>query len=143
MKKAIVIIVMLIIAFPFVPKLLPKPMTIERVESSFKATGLQIDSQSKGGAALEAAESWYYTIGTASVEVYRYENHAKLVKNQEYQKDDAGSIMVEAWNLSESLGAAKNPNPRADTAKKKMFMIVVKCDDNNLRGKIISAFRSS
>lgn len=140
MKKIITIVILVAVLFPVIPMILPKPITIERIKAAFENAGLTVSDFSQGGRALEAAESWYLSIGEARVEIYRYEEYAKLVKNIEYQKDDPGSVIVEAWNLSESLGAAKNPNPPVSAVKKGKFMMVVKSFNKELRKQIVVAF---
>lgn len=141
MKTVVIIVVILILLLPVLIKLKPKPITTARIEAIFKSHGLAEDGVQEGGAALEAVQSWRIPAYEGSIAIYRYENHAKLVKNLEYQKDDPGSRMVAAWNLSESLGAAPPPPP-TDTAKKRMYMLVVTSRDAAFRAKVKEAFRA-
>ena len=62
--------------------------------------------------------------GEFRVEVYRYDNGAKLTTNHEYLKPDAGTVIVEATNLANELGAAR-PTQHAAVGKRGKWLVHV------------------
>lgn len=143
MKKAILVAVVLLVALPFLPRLMPKPLTMERVERAYSVEGARAsDARKVEPPGLEAVEQLSMTVSGAQVDVYRYDNEGKLAKQMEYQKPDAGSVIVEAWNLSESLGAAKPKSKPVSVARRGMFMMTATSEDAALRERIIKIFKS-
>ena len=56
-------------------------------------------------------------------------------------KKDAGTAIVETWNLSESLGAAPNRNIPTYHGRRGKVMIVVTTPDEGLGRRVVDAFK--
>lgn len=117
MKPAIILIVVLVLAFPFLIKLIPEGLSVEGIAADISAAGYNVSEPTPvEPAQREAAEQWVLKAGAGEayrVEVYRYDNGAKLTTNYEYLKPDAGTVIVEATNMANELGAAR---PKTQTA---------------------------
>jgi len=142
MKKALVIVGVLLLALPIIPKLIPETMTLDKVVAALTAAGYtltdvkDVDSPRLGAIAMKEL-----TVNGANVELYEFDDEGEIAKQLEYQKPDAGSAIVETWNLSESLGAAKPQSKPVTAARNGMMMIVVMSEDKALRERVASVFR--
>lgn len=141
MKKALIIVGVLLVAIPIVPKLIPEAMTLDKVESALTAAGYTLtDVRNVDVPRLGAIAMKEMTVNGASVELYEFDDEGEIAKQLEYQKPDAGSAIVETWNLSESLGAAKPKSKPVKAARNGMFMLVVMSEDKALRERVASVF---
>jgi hypothetical protein len=141
MKKVLFVIIAVLIIIPILPRIIPKALTIERVQEGFKAGGFYVENvQGVSPARLEAEKQWTMTVAGALVDVYFYTNVGVIAKQAEYQKKDVGTAIVETWNLSESLGAAPDPNVPSFSARNGMFLIVATTPDKGLGARIATAF---
>ena len=143
MQKAVIAIVILIVVLPIALKLIPQPMTFDRIESGFTKAGLPVTNSAPVTPPLASAEEQHtMTIEDAQVDLYRYSDEGTIVQQQEYQKTDTGTVIVQSWNLSESLGAAKPKNKPVSVDRRGMFLLVVTSENGPLRTRILEAFRS-
>jgi hypothetical protein len=140
MKKIAIAAVVLLILLPVLPKLIPNPLTMESVESSLKAKGFSIADAQKVSPQNGAIDEMTMTIDGAMVELYQFDDEGRIAVQMENNKTDAGTAIVETWNLSEQLGAAKSKNKPCRPARNGMFMIVVTSDDKSVNARIASAF---
>ena len=128
MKAAIVVIIVLVLAFPFLVKLIPEALTVENISSDISGAGYEVSEPVPvEPAQREAAEEWILNAGDAGeyrVEVYRYDNGAKLTTNYEYLKPDAGTAIVEATNIANELGAAR-PSTHSAVGKRGKWVVHV------------------
>ena len=118
MKKVLIAIVVLVLAIPILPLIIPKPVTFERIQAALAGQGLAVTDVNEvtlpqNQAVAEVAMS----LNGAPVHIYLYDHEGKIAKQLEFQKPDAGSQIVATWNLSESLGAAKPKNKPLSVAK--------------------------
>jgi len=148
MKKAIIIIVVILFSAPFLSPMiapyLPKPMTLERVTAAFDGAGYTVEGLTKrNGSYREGVEQWDFYINQYTVELHRYDHEGKIARNVANLQDDAGSVMVEAWNLSEQLGAAQPKSRPMLAARKRMWMILVTGPDKAYCQQLIRVFKSS
>lgn len=145
-KKVLIGVVALVILIPLLPKLaqlMPEPVTLDAIEPAFTRAGLAVSDVAKTNApGLDAVEGISMVVNGADVVVYRFENEGKIATQLEYQKPDAGSAIVETWNLSESLGAAKPKNKPCSAARNGMFMITATGEDKTLNAKIVQLFKA-
>ncbi len=142
MKKAVIIIIVLLLLLPILPLLIPKALTIERIQTDLEAKGFSVGNVEEiGSPGLDAAKQWYMTVNGAPADVYFYTDVGKIAKQYEYQKKDVGTAVVEAWNLSESLGAAPSRNTPSFPARNGMFMIVVTTPNKDLGKRVAAAFK--
>jgi len=145
-RKVIVAVVVLVVLIPVLPKLwqmLPEPVTLDRIEPAFTAAGLAVSGVARTeNPGLGAVEGVSMVVNGANVTVYRFDSEGKIAAQLEYQKPDAGSAMVEAWNISESLGAAKPKNRPSSAGRNGMFMIVSTGEDKALNQRIVQIFKS-
>lgn len=145
MKKILIAAVVLIILVPVLPRLMrmmPEALTLDRVEPAFTAAGLAVSGVLKSpNPGLGAVEEMSMVVNGANVMIYRFDNEGKIAAQLEYQKPDAGSVMVEAWNISESLGAAKPKNKPCSAGRNGMFMITATSEDTATNAKIVQVFK--
>ena len=140
--KIVIAIVVIIVLLPVIVTLLPKPLTIERIETGFKSAGFSVsDVQQSSSPLFEADTEWDLTVNGAKTGIYFYSDEGVVAKQHEFQKKDAGSAMVEAWNLSESLGAAPKRDIPTFHGRRGKVMIVVTTPDAELGPRIIEAFK--
>ena len=144
MKKAVLAVVAIILLLPIAQRLIPKPVTFERVEAALNSAQFSVtDVQKVDRPALSGAiEQVSMVVNGAAVEVYRFEDEGKIVTQLEYQKPDAGSAIVETWNLSEALGAAKPKNKPLLPLRNRMFLMTITHEDKALRDRIGKVFKS-
>ena len=144
MKKAVLAVVGIILLLPIAQRLIPKPVTFDRVEAALNsAEFLVTDVRKVDRPTLPGAiEQVSMVVNGAAVEVYRFEEEGKIVTQLEYQKPDAGSAIVETWNLSEALGAAKPKNKPLLPLRNGMFLMTITHEDKALRDRIGKVFRS-
>ncbi len=146
MKKVLIAVIAVVVLFPLIPVLLhmlPEPLTMERAQRAFENSGMTVSDVRKTEApGLGAVEQMSMYVNGALVEIYRFDDEGALATQLEYQKPDSGSAIVETWNLSESLGAAK-PKNNVSADRNGMFMITVTSDDKALRQRIITVFGSA
>ena len=148
MKNAIITLVVVLVAAPFVVPVIapymPKPMTLERVTAAFDSAGYTVEGLTKqSGSYREGVEQWNFYIAQYTIELHRYDHEGKIVRNVANLQDDGGSVMVEAWNLSEQLGAAHSRNRPMLAARKRMWMILVTGPDRAYCQQLIRVFKSS
>ena len=132
-----------LLALPFALKLMPKPMTFERVQAGFAKAGLPVESFEMTTPSNESAATAGARIGGAGVTIYQYDDEGKIARYTEYQKTDPGTAIVAQWNLAESLGAAKPKQTPTRHARRGMFLIVAMGDDTELLDRIIAAFKAA
>ena len=145
-KKVLIGVVALVILIPLLPKLaqmMPEPVTLDAIEPAFTKAGLAVSNVAKTeNPGLGAVEGISMVVNGANVVVYKFDDVGKIVTQLEYQKPDAGSAIVETWNLSESLGAAKPKNKPCSAARNGMFMITSTGEDKTLNSKIVQIFKT-
>jgi len=141
-KIILVIVAVVLILVPVLPKILPKPMTFERIKAGFEAAGLPLtDYAPLPQPGLEAVEQVGMYIGDVRVDVYHYDDEGKIAKQLEYQKKDAGTAIVETWNLAQSLGAAPSRNLPSMAARRGRFMAVATGPNEAMVKRVIEVFR--
>lgn len=146
-KKVLIGVVVLVVLLPLLPKLinlLPDPVSFDRIEPAFTAAGLAVSdvTETSSAAGLGAEEAMSMVVNGANVSVYRFADEGKIAAQLEYQKPDAGSAMVEAWNIGASLGAAPPKNKPSSAGRNGMFMIVSTGDDKALNQRIVQIFKA-
>ena len=142
MKKVLIAIVVLVLAIPILPLIIPKPVTFERIQAALAGQGLAVTDVNEvtlpqNQAVAEVAMS----LNGAPVHIYLYDHEGKIAKQLEFQKPDPGSQIVATWNLSESLGAAKPKNKPLSAARNGMFMLTVESEDKALRDRVVRIFK--
>ena len=144
MKKAVIAVIALLVLLPVIQRLLPKPFTFDRFQVALKSAGFVVDNASKVDTAAipGAVEQFSMVVNGAQVDVYRFEDEGKIATQLEYNKPDAGQVIVESWHLAEAMGAAKSPNKPVLAARNGMFMLLVTHEDKDLRERIGRVFNS-
>jgi len=142
MKKVLIAAVVLILALPILPRIIPKPVTFERIQAALAAQGLAVsDVREATTPQNQAVAQVDMSVQGASVRIYLYDHEGKIAKQLEFQKPDAGSQIVATWNLSESLGAAKPKNRPLSAARNGLFMLTVESEDKALRDRVVRIFK--
>ena len=142
-KKVIIGVIAVVILGPVILSMWPKPVTFQRIREAFERDGFSVGNvEIIKPPHRESVAQAYMTVNGASVSIYRYDHVGKSAKPAEYLKPDPGSAMVEAWNLSESLGAAKPPPQRTFAARNGMYMLTVTSEKKELRDRIIHVFKN-
>ena len=130
-----------VLAFPFVLRLLPKPVTFERAQAGFAAAGLPVaDFQVALRASNEAVAEAGMTVNGVTVNIYQYDNEGTISRYMEYQKKDPGTAIVETWNLAQSLGAAVRKERPSRAVRRGMMMMVATGDDQAMVNRIADVF---
>lgn len=142
-KKVALTLLLLAIVLPFLPKLVPEPLSFERFQAGFQAAGLAVEDFHPVSPSMEAVEQVQATVGGALVNIYRYDNEGKIAKHLEYQKQDPGAAMVESWGLAQSLGAAVPQQTPSRSARRKRFLLTVSGPDEAVLNTIVRAFQNS
>ncbi len=144
MKKLIISLVILIFAFPFLIKLIPDPMSIERVRTAFEAAGYEVEKIDViGTPSREAVAQWVLTVTGYRVEVYEYDSEGKIAKHLGYLAEDPGASLVSTMGLAESLGAAPNPNLPSVARRKGKWLVQVIGEDRVHCQTLANIFRKS
>ena len=148
MKKAIIILVVILVAGPFLAPIIapyiPKAMSAERVRVAFDAAGYTAEgfTQSKFPQ-RDSVEQWNFRVREYSIELYRYDHEGKIVRNVENLKPDPGMAIVQTMNIAQQLGAAPTKSRPMIPARKRMWMIVVSGPDKAYCQQLIKVFKSS
>ncbi len=142
-KKVIMLAVVVLIAIPIVPHLIPKPITFERIKGAFEAANLPVQEYMEAPQpGLEAAAEASMMIGSVRVNIYQFDDVGVQARQFEYQKKDPGQAIVETWGLAQSLGAAVPKQTPSLAAQRRSFMIVATGEDKALLNRIIEVFKS-
>ncbi len=144
--KLIKLLAVLVIAFlgaPFVVKHWPQPASFERAREAFAAEGMQVAGYQEAanpglGSVAEAA----MTVDGIRVNIYRFDNEGKIATQMEYQKKDAGTVIVESWGLAESLGAAPSRNLPSKAGRNGMYMIVATGANADGVNRVVAVFKT-
>ena len=142
MKKVIVAVIVVLALLPLLPMIVPKPLTIERIEAGLQQQGFSVSGVEEAvSPMLEADHQWTMLVDGATTDAYFYSDRGKIAKHREYQRKDAGTAIVETWNLSESLGAAPNRNIPTFVGRKGMVLLIVKTHNDDLGQRVVAAFQ--
>jgi hypothetical protein len=141
-KKVLIALVVLVVLIPILPKILPKAPSFDRAKKAFEAAQFVVSDYSEhSNPGLDAVAGAFMNVGTARVELYRYDSEGKIALQLGYQQPDPGQAMVESWGLAESLGAAPNPNMPQSAVRNGKYMLVVHDYDEVLRQVIVGLFK--
>jgi len=91
---------------------------------------------------LDAIAQVTMTVNGWDVNIYKYNDYGKIARNYEFQKPDTGSAIVEAWNLSETLGAPPPSPLKTSPGKNGLFLLTITSADPDLRAKVVQVFES-
>lgn len=139
---AIVLIPLAGVVYPKILELLPEPLTFDRVEEALDAAYWVTDAAEVDPPGLDAVAHRFMRVDGYLVNLYRYKSEGKIAKQLEFQRPDAGSVVVEAWNLSERLGAAKSRNIPTSAGRNGMFMVTVQSENSEFRRAVVALFKS-
>ncbi len=144
MKKALIAVVVIVVLLPVVQRFLPKGFSYERFQAALETAAFEVTDAHRVDkpAVPGAVEQFSMLVNGAQVDVYRFDDEGKIATQLEYQKPDAGSVIVENWGLAESLGAAKPKNKPVLPLRRGMFMCLVTHEDKTLRERIGRVFSS-
>jgi hypothetical protein len=134
----------LIVLFPIVQRVLPKPFAFERFQAALEGAGFVVtDARKADNAAIPGAiEEFSMVVNGARVDVYRFDDEGKIATQFEYNKPDPGSVIVESWGLADALGAAKPKNKPMLPLRNRMFLVLITHEDKTLRERIGKVFSS-
>ncbi len=139
--KVVIFAVVVLLAFPFVMQLIPEPLTLERIQAGFAASGLPVAQMQQVNPSNESVAELAAIVGVVSVNVYQYNDEGKIARYTEYQKKDAGTAVVETWNLAQSLGAAVRKDTPSKYLRRGMFLVVATGDDTAMIDRVIGVFK--
>ena len=140
--KIIVWIVVILLLFPVIVALRPKPMTFDRIQKGFATQGLTATDVHESNPSLESIAQLTMTIEGATVDIYQFDDEGKIAKQLAYQQPDPGQAMVEASGLRQALGAAPLSPIKTDATRRGMFMLTVSGESGEVRARVIKAFKS-
>ncbi|HOZ47421.1 MAG TPA: hypothetical protein PLO37_13750 [Candidatus Hydrogenedentes bacterium] len=140
MRNVIIAIVVILLLVPLIPKLMPKKLSIQRIEYGLQAQGFAVGSiEEVKRPENEAAQQWNMTVNGQKTSAFFYTDVGAIAKQHEYHKKDAGTAIVETWNLAQSLGAAPNRNIPEFVARNNMWLFIVRSPDKELGRRIATA----
>lgn len=143
MKKLLWIIIPLAL-FPFAVRLIPEPMTIERVVAAYEDRGLTVENFTKAEApSREAKDEWHFVVDGYRIEVHFYDSEGAVAKHHEYLKDDAGTVMVQSMGLAQQLGAAKPANLPSEVARRGKWIFYVQGESRDRARELVALFKDS
>lgn len=143
MKKALIVGAVILLLLPILPRLIPEPFSPERLQEALKGAGLDVSEVAAAPQpGLGAVEQISMKINGEHGELYKFDDEGKIVTQLEYQKPDSGSVIVESWNLSEQLGAAKPKNKPISADRNGMYMFTITSEDKALRERAMKVFKS-
>jgi len=146
MKKIAIAGVLVLLALPILPRLIPAGKTLDRFQAAFEEGGYAVERASVSTTPqLEAIGQLSMTVDGAHVEIYHFDDEGKIAKQMEFQKPGPGSAQVDAFGLSElaaAVGAAKPKNKPVTVARNGKFLLVVTSEDDALRARIKATFSS-
>ena len=141
--KFVIFLVVIVVAAPFVMRLMPKPVTFDGAKAAFEKAGFTISqygmAQTPGQRAAAEAD---LIVNGVYVSIFQFDNEGKIATAMEYQKKDAGSAIVESMNLAQSLGAAVHKDTPSRAVRRGMFMMIATGQDQAMVDRIASVFES-
>jgi hypothetical protein len=141
--KFVIVAAVVILAAPFVMRLMPKPVTFERAKLAFEKAGMAASpfemAASPGNRAVAEAD---LTVNGVYVSIFQFDNEGKIATAMEYQKKDAGSAIVATMNLAQNLGAAVRKETPSRAVRRGMFMMVATGEDRAMVERIAAVFES-
>lgn len=141
MRNVIITIVVLILLLPVIVLILPKAITLDRTVKTFEDAGLVVEyPETVTPPGLQAVEQYRMYVNGADVNMYRYDDEGKIMKNLEYQRPDTGTAVVEAMGIGAALGAAPNRNKPVSAQRNGMWMVTVTSEDGALRQRVVKIF---
>jgi hypothetical protein len=141
MRKVIIGIVILFALLPILPKLIPKDLTKDVVKAELEDVGYSVaNDQEVSSPIYEADKQWSMTINGEKANLFFYTNVGVIAKQREYLRKDVGTAIVESWNLAQSLGAAKNPNPPTYVGRNDMYLLVIETIREDFGRQVIYDF---
>ena len=139
--KWFVVVVVVLVAAPFVPRLLPKPATPERARQAFEQAGLTVEQyQQAATPSLEAVAQTTMLVNGVRGGIYVYDNEGTIAKQLEYQKAGNERDAFGLVNLAQNLGAAPNRNLPSKAARNGKLMIVARGEDKQTIDRVIDLF---
>lgn len=148
--KVLLVVFVLVAGLPFVTKLRPKALTVERVRSGFEKAGFTVFEFAESAApSLEAVQQVNIQLSTGSgapvtATFYRFDNSGKLAKQYEYNKPDMGAGAVSAFDLSNVAAGVSRPRPQrpVNVGKNGMCLLVVTGDTKEQVNRVVSVFEA-
>lgn len=143
LKKVLVLALIAFVAAPFVVRYWPKPASFDRARAAFEAAGMAVEDYAENESpGREADRGAAMTVDGISVEIFYYSSEGKIAKQSEYTKKDAGSAIVETWNIAQSLGAAQPVQTPSASARNGMYLIMASGPDAQKVRQIVALFES-
>ncbi|HOQ90618.1 MAG TPA: hypothetical protein PLO53_04920 [Candidatus Hydrogenedentes bacterium] len=134
-------ILAILVALPFLVRLWPEPLTMERIRQGFEASGLPVEGMRLAPKpSNESVSELNFMVGGVSVAVYQYDNAGTIARYQEYNRKDPGTAIVESWNLAQSLGAAVPKQTPTRCVRRGYFLLVAIGDDVATLNRVVEVF---
>ncbi len=141
--KFVLFLAVVVVAAPFVMRLMPKPVTFDRAKQAFESAGLAVSqyamAPSPGQRAVAEAD---LVVNGVNVAIFQFDNEGKIVTAMEYQKKDAGTAIVEQMHLAENMGAAVRRETPSMAVRRGMFMLVATGEDARMVQRVAEVFRN-
>jgi len=141
--KFVILVAVLVLAAPFVMRLMPKPVTFDRAKQALEQAGFTVSqfamAPSPGQRAVAEAD---LVVNGINVAIYQFDNEGKIVTALEYQKKDVGQAMVEQMHLAENMGAAVRKETPSIPVRRGMFLMVATGPDATMVRRIAEVFEN-
>lgn len=141
--KYVIFAAVILLAAPFVMRLMPKPVTFERAKTAFDKAGMAVSQfQMAPSPDQRAVAEADLVVNGVNVSILQFDNEGKIATAMEYQKKDAGTAIVETWNLAQNLGAAVHKDTPSRAVRRGMFMMIATGQDKAMVDRIAEVFAS-
>jgi len=135
-------VAVVLVALPFLVRLWPEPLTMERIRHGFETSGLPVEGMRLAPhPSNESVAELNFMVNGVSVAVYEYDNAGTIARYQEYNKKDPGTAIVESWNLAQSLGAAVPKPTPTRCVRRGYFLLVAIGDDTATLNRVAEVFQ--
>lgn len=131
-----------LVALPFLVRLWPQPLTMDRIRQGFATSGLPVEGMRLADRpSNESVSELNFMVNGVSVAVYEYDNAGTVARYQEYNKKDPGTAIVESWNLAQSLGAAVPKPTPTRCVRRGYFLLVAIGEDTAILNRVAEVFQ--
>lgn len=136
--KPVIVIGVIVLLFPVVVALWPKPLTTGDVRQALEAAGLTVEGYNAiAQPELDAVEHVTMVVEGARVNVYRYDDVGKLARHLEYQSSGVSPALSA---LSIQMGAAQ-PKFFTSAARNGKLMMTATSENQVLNQRLVGIFR--
>jgi len=142
MKKAILIVVIVIALLPLIVHLKPKPFDPEAFLKAVGADGFQLTHVTdRDHPDLGSIRQITFQVNGDFVNLYHFDDPGKLNVQMTMQQPDPEESFVKKMHLRKALGAAPDPNKKVTVVRNGMWMLVIMSDNEPMTNDVVKEFK--